>query len=71
MRLGIRVIDIVHVVRRHQIYPHIPVHAYKSLVHHFLLGNPVVLKLQEKITGTENTQKFFCLLTGLLIQPSL
>ena len=43
MRLGICVVNIMHIVRSHQIDGQIFTHAQKSGIHRLLLRNPVVL----------------------------
>ena len=70
--VGIRVVreSIVHVVGRHQLYPRLIMHPHQLLVDSLLLGDSVILHLQEKVSLPENiliTQRSFF---GLLVHSS-
>ena len=51
--LHVLLISVMHVVGNHQRDFQLPAHLQKGGVHHFLLGQPVVLELQEKVTLPE------------------
>ena len=54
MRLYVIRISIVDIICRHKADPCLLTHPQQSLIYHGLLGNPMILKLQEEVAFAEN-----------------
>ena len=71
MGVHVRVVGVVDVVGGHQVDPQLPAQAQKSLVHHLLGRNPVILKLQEEIALSKNFLIPKGRLPGLVVEAPL
>ncbi len=69
MRLHIILIRIMNIIGRHKLYLKLPAHAHQRLIHLLLRRNPVILKLQEEISLTEDLFILLCCPACLLILP--